>query len=95
MKMAKNQRATLDPYKISGRCGRLMCCLRYENDVYEDLKAKLPRKGVVVHTPRGKGKVTDFEILRQKVSIETEDQRIITVDNKDIQYQEVPLQCLE
>ncbi|HHT9119680.1 MAG TPA: PSP1 domain-containing protein [Candidatus Hypogeohydataceae bacterium YC41] len=95
MKMAKNQRATLDPYKISGRCGRLMCCLRYENDVYEELKSKLPRKGSTVYTSKGIGKVIDFEILRQKVTIQTEDQCIHTVDSKDIQKIERTSQPLE
>lgn len=84
MKMAKNQKATLDPSKISGRCGRLMCCLRYENDVYEELKAALPKKGSQVLTPHGEGKVIDYEILRQRVTIETKDERVLTVDARDI-----------
>lgn len=84
MKMAKNQKATLDPSKISGRCGRLMCCLRYENEVYEDLKSSLPQKGCYVNTPHGRGKVVDHEILRQKVTVETEDERVLAVDAKDI-----------
>ncbi|MFQ5862553.1 MAG: stage 0 sporulation family protein [Candidatus Brocadiales bacterium] len=84
MKMAKNQKATLDPSKISGRCGRLMCCLRYENEVYEELKSSLPKKGCQVITPHGKGKVIDYEILRQRVTIETKDDRVLTIDAKDI-----------
>ncbi|MFQ5957066.1 MAG: stage 0 sporulation family protein [Candidatus Brocadiales bacterium] len=85
MKMAKNQKATLDPSKISGRCGRLMCCLRYENEVYEDMKSVLPRKGSNVVTPHGEGKIIDHEILRQRVVIETKDDRVLTIDAKDIQ----------
>ena len=84
MKMAKNQKATLDPSKISGRCGRLMCCLRYENDVYEELKPSLPKKGSQVMTPHGKGKVIDHEILRQRVTIRTKDERLLSVDVKEI-----------
>lgn len=85
MKMAKNQRTTLDPTKISGMCGRLMCCLRYENDVYEEFKSNLPRKNSIVRTSEGKGKVINFEILSQKVAIQTEDKRTLLVDAKDIQ----------
>ncbi|HOX39301.1 MAG TPA: regulatory iron-sulfur-containing complex subunit RicT [Candidatus Brocadiia bacterium] len=70
MRMAKNQKATLDPSKISGRCGRLMCCLRYENEVYEELRRSLPQRGATVETPRGRGVVKDREILAQKVWVE-------------------------
>jgi len=75
MKMAKNQKATLDPTKISGRCGRLMCCLRFEDRTYEDLKRLLPRKGARVLTPDGAGVVTGLELLRQQVTVELDDQR--------------------
>ncbi len=95
MKMAKNQSTTLDPSKISGRCGRLMCCLRYENDVYEELKSGLPRKNSIVRTANTVGKVIDFEILRQKVTIQTEDKRTIVVNCKDIQRPEEPSRSIE
>jgi len=72
MKMAKNQKATLDPGKISGRCGRLMCCLRFEDAIYEELRRNLPRKGALVQTPKGRGTVTGTEILAQTVSVEFE-----------------------
>lgn len=65
MKSAKVQKATLDPLKISGRCGRLMCCLRYEDSTYEDLKKNLPRKKSRVGTPEGDGIVMDTQILTQ------------------------------
>jgi len=71
MRMAKNQKATLDPTKISGRCGRLMCCLRFEDQTYEELKRNLPRKGTRVETPRGAGQVIDGDILTQVVQVET------------------------
>src|SRR3954447_5273116 len=56
MKMAKLQRATLDPSKISGRCGRLKCCLRYEYDTYQDFQAELPPIGSRIVTPTGQGR---------------------------------------
>ena len=70
MKMAKLQKATLDPTKISGRCGRLKCCLRYEYDLYVDFQQELPGIGRRVHTPDGDGKVVAHEILAQKVWVE-------------------------
>ena len=65
MKSAKVQKATLDPLKISGRCGRLMCCLRYEDSTYEDLAKRLPRKKSRIGTPDGDGIVLDTQILTQ------------------------------
>lgn len=70
MKSAKVQKATLDPLKISGRCGRLMCCLRYEDQTYEDLRKRLPHKRTRVGTPEGDGIVIDGQILTQLVLIE-------------------------
>jgi len=84
MKMAKNQKATLDPSKISGRCGRLMCCLRYEDKVYEDLKHLLPRKGSIVKTAKGVGEVINYDVLQQQVTIELENENKIHVSVHDI-----------
>jgi len=72
MRMAKMQKATLDPSKISGFCGRLKCCLRYEDQTYTELKQSLPRKGTVVRTKRGEGRVVDTQILTQLVVVEYE-----------------------
>jgi cell fate regulator YaaT (PSP1 superfamily) len=72
MKMAKNQKTTLDPGKISGRCGRLKCCLRYEDDVYTELRSMLPRKGAMVMTQKGRGIVVSYEILRLQVTLDLE-----------------------
>ena len=69
MKQAKIQKATLDPLKISGRCGRLMCCLRYEETTYDELKKNLPRKKTTVMTPDGPGIVIDSQILTQLVLV--------------------------
>ncbi len=74
MRMAKMQKATLDPSKISGYCGRLKCCLRYEDESYTELKKRLPRKGIRVKTPQGMGKVIDGQILTQLVMVEHDDQ---------------------
>lgn len=70
MRMAKLQKATLDPSKVSGRCGRLRCCLRYEHVGYEELNKTLPRVGTRVQTDRGVGTVKDRQILTQLLSIE-------------------------
>jgi len=72
MRSAKVQKATLDPLKISGRCGRLMCCLRYEDETYEDLKRKLPKNKTRVGTPEGPGLVLDGKILVQLVLVQLE-----------------------
>ena len=70
MRMAKTQKATLDPSKISGRCGRLMCCLRYEDATYEELRKKLPKKNTWVRTADRVGRVVDTHILTQLVRLE-------------------------
>lgn len=84
MKMAKLQKATLDPTKISGRCGRLKCCLRYEYDTYEEYRRELPSVGTFVVTKLGQGKVIHQEILAQKLMVVYEDNRHIMTDAKDI-----------
>jgi len=72
MRMAKMQKATLDPSKISGYCGRLKCCLRYEDKTYTELKKQLPKKNTKVKTKHGEGKVVDTQILTQLVVVEYE-----------------------
>lgn len=84
MRMAKMQKATLDPNKISGRCGRLKCCLRYEFDTYEEYRRELPKAGAVVLTKQGQGKVLAQEILARKVLVNFEDGRRTLVDLADI-----------
>lgn len=69
MKSAKIQKATLDPLKISGRCGRLMCCLRYEDETYDTLRKRLPKMKARVTTPEGIGTVVDAQILTQLVLV--------------------------
>lgn len=84
MKMAKLQKATLDPTKISGRCGRLKCCLRYEYDTYTEMRRELPPIGSDVITAEGRARVLGQEILTQQVLIETEDHRRIMIDASTI-----------
>jgi cell fate regulator YaaT (PSP1 superfamily) len=84
MKMAKIQKATLDPTKISGRCGRLKCCLRYEYDTYEALQKELPPLGSDVITGRGRARVLAQEILAGQLLVETEDHRRILIDADEV-----------
>jgi len=83
MRMAKLQKATLDPNKISGRCGRLKCCLRYENDTYEELAVETPNVGSEIVTSQGRGKVIGVELLAQQILVVTEDNRRILIPASD------------
>jgi len=86
MRMAKMQKATLDPAKISGYCGRLKCCLRYEDQTYTELKKRLPKKNTRVKTKQGQGKVVDTQILTQLVMVEYEsgERTAVAVDDIEI-----------
>ena len=84
MKMAKLQKATLDPTKISGRCGRLKCCLRYEYDNYEKMQKELPPIGSDVVTGSGQMRVLSHEILASQLLVETEDHRRVLIDAGDV-----------
>jgi cell fate regulator YaaT (PSP1 superfamily) len=69
IRMAKEQGLSLNPLKISGVCGRLMCCLSYEYPHYRAMRAKMPRAGTIVQTPRGEGKVIDLNIPKESVLV--------------------------
>lgn len=84
MKMAKLQKATLDPNKISGRCGRLKCCLRYEYDTYEDHRKELPPVGATVLTKQGTGRVVGQELLAKKLMVAYEGSRYILTSFDDV-----------
>jgi cell fate regulator YaaT (PSP1 superfamily) len=88
MKMAKLQKSTLDPAKISGRCGRLKCCLRYEYDTYRSLEGALPSVGSRVVTAKGEGRVVAQEVLAQKLVLELDDHRRIIVGRDDVHAQD-------
>lgn len=70
IKMAKEQSLSLNPTKISGTCGRLMCCLKYEQDSYDELLKITPKVGALVETPQGKGIVTDVNLLTGALKIQ-------------------------
>jgi cell fate regulator YaaT (PSP1 superfamily) len=84
MKMAKLQKSTLDPSKISGRCGRLKCCLRFEQDVYEEFQKQLPNPGTRIVTSKGQARVLAQEILARKLLVEYEDGRRLMVAADEI-----------
>ncbi|MFT8888788.1 MAG: stage 0 sporulation family protein [Ethanoligenens sp.] len=69
IKMAKEQGLSLNPTKISGTCGRLMCCLKFEEEAYEDLLRTTPRVGASVHTPEGRGLVEDVHLLTGQLKV--------------------------
>jgi cell fate regulator YaaT (PSP1 superfamily) len=72
IKMAKEQNLSLSPTKISGLCGRLMCCLKYENEFYKNMRKKLPKMGAVVKTPDGNAEVVATNGLTEKVKVKAE-----------------------
>ena len=86
IKMAKTQNLSLNPAKISGTCGRLMCCLKYEQDAYEDLLRTSPKPESFVDTPDGRGTVVEIDLLRQRVKVRMENQpeTVGTYANTDI-----------
>ena len=86
IKMAKTQNLSLNPTKISGTCGRLMCCLKYEQEAYEDLIKTAPKMESFVDTPDGRGTVVEVNLLRQSVRVRMEDhpETIGTYKNTDI-----------
>jgi len=72
VRMAKEQQLSLNPSKISGVCGRLMCCLTYEHPIYQELRRHLPRLGKRVKIPEGEGKIIRYNLIRQTVTLEME-----------------------
>ena len=83
--MAKNQNLALNPSKINGICGRLLCCLGYENDTYTDLKKNLPKIGYNAETPYGMGKVVAVDLFNNCFSVDLGDKGIVKImgDNKN------------
>ena len=75
--MAKNQFLALNPTKINGVCGRLLCCLDYENDVYTELKKDLPKIGMVADTPMGMGKVVGVDVFKKTYSVDLKEKGIV------------------
>ncbi len=86
IRMAKEQNLSLNPTKISGICGRLMCCLKYESEAYESEKAAYPPEGTLVNTPVGEGKIVSINILKKTLLVELKESK---------QQVELPLSELE
>ena len=85
IRMAKDQDLPLNPQKISGVCGRLMCCLRYEHEAYKDFKKRAPRKGACIETCGGvKGCVIDYNAIRERLKLEDEAGKLIDVPLADV-----------
>ena len=73
IKMAKEQNISLNPSKISGNCGRLMCCLKYEQEAYEEKLSRLPKVGAIVKTEDGEGVVDNVEVLKEQLKVKFKD----------------------
>lgn len=79
IRMAKEQDMSLNSQKISGLCGRLMCCLRYETDLYSEFKKTAPKMGAQISTPAGMGKVTEIDVPQEAVTIRVDDEKPVKV----------------
>ena len=88
IRMAKEQDLPLNSAKISGMCGRLMCCLRYEFEAYKDFKTRAPKRNAVVETPLGVAKVVDFNTPRELVTMRLENGKSFTVPLSEMQCSE-------
>ena len=84
IKMAKQQDLPLSPMEISGVCGRLLCCLAYENELYAQVKGKLPRRGSGIDTPHGRGKVVQVNLIKESVEVELESQVTVEVTHQEL-----------
>ena len=85
IKMAKEQGLSLNPTKISGACGRLMCCLKYEQDAYTELLKTTPKVGAIVRTADGKGVVEDTNLLTGRLRVKLESDAVVTVHKSDVE----------
>ena len=89
VKMAKTQGLSLNPSKISGLCGRLMCCLSYENDYYAEAAKSVPKIGSEVTTPEGKGVVVNINMLKMQVRVKIEDKKTDTITYHDFPVESI------
>ena len=87
IRMAKEQDLPLNPEKISGACGRLMCCLRYEFETYKEFKNRAPKRGTEITTPLGIALVTDYDTPRETISMQLEDGKTLAIALKDFDQQ--------
>ena len=85
IKMAKNQNLSLNPQKISGTCGKLLCCIKYENEVYKELRTNMPDINDIVRLENGEGKVLSVDVLKREVKVKMfEDETFVTVHIDEI-----------
>jgi cell fate regulator YaaT (PSP1 superfamily) len=84
IRMAKQQNLPLSPMEISGTCGRLLCCLAYENDHYCEVKSSLPRVGQMVSTPQGEGKVIGVNVIKEAVTVQLGGDATVTVTQDEL-----------
>jgi len=91
IKMAKQQDLPLSPMEISGICGRLLCCLAYEDDYYAEVKKRLPKVGDVVVTPHGSGKVTGINVLKETLNVELDSEATIEITAEELKTDEEPI----
>lgn len=85
IRMAKEQDLSLNPQKISGVCGRLMCCLRYEYEAYKDFHGRAPKKNAKIQTPDGEGKVIDMNVPREIITVKVGDEKPVKVPLADFE----------
>lgn len=93
MKMAKDQSLFLNPVKFSGVCGKLMCCLQYEHQMYSEARTRLPRIGQMVQTPQGEGRVNDLNVLKEEVVVEFVDGTLVTYPASELQWERQATGC--
>jgi cell fate regulator YaaT (PSP1 superfamily) len=84
IRMAKHQDLSLNPAEISGTCGRLLCCLAYEEEYYRKMKQALPQKNQLVETPKGRGVVTDVNVITEVITVRLEDDQVVRVPAEDV-----------
>jgi len=85
IRMAKQQDLPLSPMEISGVCGRLLCCLSYENDYYAEAKRKMPRVGHTVQTPQGEGRVTGVNVVKETVNVQISAETTVTIHMSELE----------
>lgn len=93
IRMAKEQDLPLNPLKISGLCGRLMCCLRYEFEAYKDFKSRAPKSGAIIETPLGLAKVIEFDTPREVITLRLEDGKILHIPLAGMECDKQPDGC--
>jgi cell fate regulator YaaT (PSP1 superfamily) len=84
IKMAKQQDLPLSPMEISGVCGRLLCCLAYEREYYAEAKRRFPRRGDVIETPQGRGRVVQVNVIKETLQVELENQITVEISTEEL-----------